>query len=61
MNKREGREGRKRETIEGISSDTSHITSPPPDGNGLRMAMERAMKDGGIEKEQVGEKEVEGR
>ncbi|KAF8366924.1 hypothetical protein PRIPAC_84753 [Pristionchus pacificus] len=37
----------------GISSDTSHITSPPPDGNGLRMAMERAMKDGGIEKEQI--------
>ncbi|GMT00396.1 hypothetical protein PENTCL1PPCAC_22570, partial [Pristionchus entomophagus] len=38
----------------GISSDISHITSPPPDGSGLRMAMERAMRDGGIEREQIG-------
>ncbi|GMR53314.1 hypothetical protein PMAYCL1PPCAC_23509 [Pristionchus mayeri] len=38
----------------GISSDVTHITSPPPDGSGLRMAMERAMRDGGVEREQIG-------
>ncbi|GMT28276.1 hypothetical protein PFISCL1PPCAC_19573, partial [Pristionchus fissidentatus] len=37
----------------GISSDVTHITSPPRDGSGLRMAMERAMRDGEVEREKI--------
>lgn len=37
----------------GMSSDASHITLPPADGNGARRAMQNAMRDGGINPDQV--------
>lgn len=37
----------------GMSSDASHITLPPDDGNGARRAMQNAMRDGGIALEDV--------
>lgn len=37
----------------GMSSDASHITLPPDDGNGARRAMQNAMRDAGINPEQV--------
>ena len=37
----------------GMSSDASHITLPPADGNGARRAMQNAMRDAGINPEQV--------
>lgn len=36
----------------GISSDAYHITSPSPDGDGARRAMEMALKMGNIEKKE---------
>jgi len=35
------------------TNDGYHITAPLPDGNGAAVAMELALKDGGIEKEKV--------
>lgn len=37
----------------GMSSDAFHITSPPPDGNGARRAMQNALKDAEIAPEVV--------
>lgn len=37
----------------GMSSDASHITLPPEDGNGARRAMQNAMRDAGINPGQV--------
>ena len=37
----------------GATSDGYHITSPAPDGNGARRAMERAMKDACIKPEEI--------
>ncbi|ROH89623.1 beta-ketoacyl-[acyl-carrier-protein] synthase II [Stagnimonas aquatica] len=37
----------------GMSSDAYHITLPPEDGNGARRAMQGAMKDAGLNPEQV--------
>lgn len=37
----------------GATSDAYHITSPDPDGDGAARAMERAIKDAGIEKESI--------
>lgn len=37
----------------GMSSDAFHITSPPPDGNGARRAMQNALKDAEIAPEAV--------
>ena len=36
-----------------LSCDAHHITEPTPDGSGVRLCMEKAVKDAGIEKEQV--------
>jgi len=38
----------------GMSSDAYHITSPPPEGDGAVACMERALKDAGIPKEEIG-------
>lgn len=38
----------------GTSSDAFHMTSPPPDGRGAALAMARAMKDAGVNLEQIG-------
>jgi 3-oxoacyl-[acyl-carrier-protein] synthase II len=38
----------------GMSGDAYHITLPPDDGNGARRAMQNALKDAGINPEQVG-------
>lgn len=38
----------------GMSGDAHHMTSPPEDGAGGAMAMENAIRDGGINLEQVG-------
>jgi len=37
----------------GMSSDASHITLPPDDGNGARRAMQNALRDAGLNPEQV--------
>ncbi len=37
----------------GMSGDAHHITSPPEDGNGAQRAMKAAMKDAGIQPEDV--------
>lgn len=37
----------------GLTSDAYHITAPNPDGHGAGRAMEMALKDAGIEREQV--------
>ncbi|MBP3383066.1 MAG: beta-ketoacyl-ACP synthase II [Tidjanibacter sp.] len=37
----------------GISSDAHHVTAPDPEGAGARLAMEAALKDGGINPEEV--------
>ena len=37
----------------GMSGDAHHITSPPKDGNGAQRAMKAAMKDAGIQPEDV--------
>ncbi|RYG88323.1 beta-ketoacyl-[acyl-carrier-protein] synthase II [bacterium] len=37
----------------GMSGDAHHITAPPDDGNGARRAMEIALKDAGLNAEQV--------
>ncbi|MDB5968060.1 MAG: fabF [Hydrocarboniphaga sp.] len=37
----------------GMSSDASHITLPPADGNGARRAMQNAMRDAAINPEQI--------
>lgn len=37
----------------GMSSDASHITLPPDDGNGARRAMQNAMRDAGVNPDQV--------
>jgi len=37
----------------GMSSDAYHITLPPDDGNGARRAMQSALKDAGLNPEQV--------
>ncbi|MBD3615882.1 MAG: beta-ketoacyl-ACP synthase II [Gracilimonas sp.] len=37
----------------GFSADAYHITAPDPDGNGVTLAMTRAMKAAGIEPEDV--------
>ena len=36
-----------------LNCDAYHITEPTPDGSGVRQCMEKAVKDAGIEKEQV--------
>ena len=36
-----------------LNCDAYHITEPTPDGLGVRQCMEKALKDAGIEKEQV--------
>lgn len=36
-----------------LNCDAHHITEPTPDGSGVRLCMEKAIKDAGIEKEQV--------
>ncbi|MCF1439648.1 MAG: beta-ketoacyl-ACP synthase II, partial [Shewanella sp.] len=38
----------------GMSGDAFHMTSPPSDGSGAALAMENAIKDGGIAKESIG-------
>ena len=38
----------------GMSSDAEHITRPPPDGSGLRLAIERALARAGIGPADVG-------
>ena len=38
----------------GMTGDAFHITAPPPDGDGARRAMENALKDAGIQPEEVG-------
>ncbi len=38
----------------GMTCDAHHMTAPIPDGSGARMAMEVAIKDAGIAKEEVG-------
>ena len=38
----------------GLTADAHHITAPHPEGVGARNAMAMAMREGGIEKEQVG-------
>lgn len=38
----------------GASCDANHITAPAPDGEGLRRCFELALKDGDIQKEDVG-------
>jgi 3-oxoacyl-[acyl-carrier-protein] synthase II len=38
----------------GSSSDAYHITSPDPDGNGFVLAMESALKDAGLNADQIG-------
>lgn len=37
----------------GMSSDASHITLPPEDGNGARRSMQNALRDSGFNPEQV--------
>lgn len=37
----------------GMSSDASHITLPPEDGNGARRSMQNAMRDAAVRPEQV--------
>jgi 3-oxoacyl-[acyl-carrier-protein] synthase II len=37
----------------GMSSDASHITLPPEDGNGARRAMQNAIKDSGLNLEDI--------
>lgn len=37
----------------GMSSDASHITLPPDDGNGARRSMQNAMRDAGLNPEQI--------
>ena len=37
----------------GLSEDAYHITAPLEDGSGAALAMERALKDGGIQPEEV--------
>jgi len=37
----------------GMSSDASHITLPPDDGNGARRSMQNAMKDAGLNPDEV--------
>jgi len=37
----------------GMSSDAYHITLPPDDGNGARRAMQSALRDAGLNPEQV--------
>ena len=37
----------------GLTADAHHITAPPPDGLGAQKAMQMAMRDGGIEVEDV--------
>jgi 3-oxoacyl-[acyl-carrier-protein] synthase II len=38
----------------GMSSDASHITLPPDDGNGARRSMQNALRDARLNPEQVG-------
>jgi len=38
----------------GMTADAYHITAPAPDGSGAQEAMRLAMRDGGIQPEQVG-------
>ncbi|MDF7666608.1 beta-ketoacyl-ACP synthase II [Orbaceae bacterium ESL0727] len=38
----------------GMSSDAYHMTSPPADGNGAARAMECALRDAGVNAEEVG-------
>lgn len=38
----------------GMSDDASHITAPPPDGDGAKRAMQNALADAGIDPNQVG-------
>ena len=38
----------------GMTSDAYHITAPPPDGHGARLAMAHAISDAGIKAEDVG-------
>ena len=38
----------------GMSSDAYHMTQPLPDGSGVARAMENALRDAKVEKEQVG-------
>ena len=37
----------------GMSADAHHITAPHPEGAGARLAMERVLRDAGIEREEV--------
>ena len=38
----------------GMSDDASHITAPPEDGEGARRAMQNALRDAGLDANQVG-------
>jgi 3-oxoacyl-[acyl-carrier-protein] synthase II len=38
----------------GMSGDAFHMTSPPEDGSGAALAMENALKDAGVNAEEVG-------
>jgi len=38
----------------GMSGDAYHMTSPPEDGRGAALAMENALKDAGVNAEQIG-------